>query len=608
MSLKPEIDGARLSISARELMSLIWAESSSYVKVRLGVALGLVLASSILAPLGAVALKLIVDHLTGHADAHTVSVVVLLALYILSQWLARSLGELRSLAYARSERRMARTLSERVFGHVMRLPLRFHLERQTGALTQTLENGLHGYKLIVYYSLFTLLPVLVQLLTITVILLRYDQPVFLLIFVGALACYGVAYAYFARQVTGLADAAASSGVNANGAITDSLLNYETVKLFAAEGVVQGKVSKALTQTEQQWSGFYNRSAGNGLIVAVLYAVFLGTAISYSVHQVSAGRMTVGDLVLVNTYMLQVLQPIEMLGRAVQSMAEGAGMLQKLLRLLREQPERAQADAGASTAGHSGLDFVDVGVSYRSEQRIVKGVTFHLPAGRTLGIVGASGAGKSTIVRLLTRLIEPDSGEILLDGTPIKSMSLRRLRGAIAVVPQDTVLFNDTIAYNIGFGRPGCQQPEIEAAARLAHLDKLIESLPEGYETRVGERGVKLSGGEKQRLSIARAAIKRPQIYVFDEATSSLDTRTEREILQNLAEISRHCTTLVIAHRLSTVVHADEIIVLDSGRIVERGTHQALLLMSGRYAALWEAQQSSQGAASEYSAARSILQV
>jgi ATP-binding cassette subfamily B protein len=399
--------------------------------------------------------------------------------------------------------------------------------------------------------------------------------------------------YSAYTIMAAARAASDSQVNATAVMTDSILNYETVKYFTAESVVQARVSQALTQTEDGWVGFYRRYAYNGLGVATIFAGFLGVTILYAAHEVQGGRMTVGSFVLVNTYMLQVVRPVEMLGYAMQSLSQGMAFLGKMFEIFREKPEPLSTGDIAPAGGGSGagrLDFEAVGVSYRSDRVILNDVNFTLPAGKTLGVVGGSGAGKSTLVRLLVRLIEPDTGRILLDGTSIGDLPLSTVREAIAVVPQDTVLFNDTIGYNIAFGKAGSTQAEVEHAARLAHLHDFIMSLPEGYDTRVGERGVKLSGGEKQRVSIARAAIKRPRIYVFDEATSSLDSNTEREILRNLREISRFSTTVVIAHRLSTVVHADEIVVLEGGTIVERGSHAALLRQNGRYASLWEAQQ------------------
>jgi ATP-binding cassette subfamily B protein len=305
-------------------------------------------------------------------------------------------------------------------------------------------------------------------------------------------------------------------------------------------------------------------------------------------------MTIGDFVLVNTYMLQVIRPVEMLGYAMQGFSQGMAMLRKMLELFHEKSEPAATTEADVLTGPGALRFDRVSLSYSPDRAVLKDVSFTLPAGKTLGVVGASGAGKSTIVRLLVRLYDPDGGEILFDGIPTSELSLSQLRRAIAVVPQDTILFNDTIGYNIGFGRFGSTQKEIEEAARLAHLHDFIMSLPDRYETKVGERGVKLSGGERQRVSIARAALKRPRIYVFDEATSSLDSRTEREILSNLHEISRSSTTLIIAHRLSTVVHADEIIVLGNGTVLERGTHAQLLQLDGAYAALWRAQQQEEG--------------
>ncbi len=582
--------------SLREVVGLIWTDATGFVRLRLVIALLLIMAASAMTALGPVALKWVVDGFTGQGSGPAISAGVLIGSYVLSQWLARTVGEVRGLVYARAERRMSRMLSERLFAHVMRLPLRFHLERQTGAISQTLDNGLNGYQMVLHTLVFTILPVATELGTIVVVLGKLGQPAFLGLFAGAIVAYAAVFGYSAYTIMSAGSSAADSQVNATGVMTDVILNYETVKYFTAESTVQERVSRALIQTEDGWVRFYRRYAFSGIGVATIFAVFLAVTIVFAARRVGAGRMTVGSFVLVNTYMLQVVKPVEMLGYAMQSLSQGLAFLGKMLAFFHEAPEKSVA-VGAQPAGGAGrLDFESVGVAYRSDRVILNEVSFALPAGKTLGVVGGSGSGKSTLVRLLTRLIEPDAGRILLDGTSIHELPLARLRQAIAVVPQDTVLFNDTIGYNIAFGKAGCTQAEIEHAARLAHLHDFIMSLPDGYDTRVGERGVKLSGGEKQRVSIARAAIKRPRIYVFDEATSSLDSNTEREILRNLREISRFCTTLVIAHRLSTVVHADEIVVLEGGTRVERGSPAALLRLNGRYAALWEAQQHGTAAA------------
>jgi ABC-type transport system involved in Fe-S cluster assembly fused permease/ATPase subunit len=574
----------------REVFTLIWSDATGFVRTRLIVALALIIAASAMTALGPVALKFVVDGFTDHGPGSGVSAVTLIALYVLSQWLARAVGEIRGLIYARAERRMARTLSERLFAHVMHLPMRFHMERQTGAISQTLENGLNGYQKVIYTLVFTILPVTTELATIVTVLARLNHPVFLVLFSGALVAYTVVFSYAAMTITTAARTASKSQVDANAVMTDSILNYETVKYFTAEAVVQGRVGRALIETEERWVGFYRRYAYNGLGIATIFAGFLAVTVLYAAHEVQAARLTVGTFVLINTYMLQVVRPVEQLGYAMQSLSQGLAFLEKMIELFRETPEPQLSAVAPAATGPGRLEFQGVGVSYRTDRVILNDVSFCLQAGKTLGIVGGSGTGKSTLVRLLVRLIEPDAGCILLDGAPISELSLSTLRQAVAVVPQDTVLFNETVGYNIAFGKAGSTQADVEHAARLAHLHDFIISLPEGYDTKVGERGVKLSGGEKQRVSIARAAIKHPKIYVFDEATSSLDSKTEREILRNLREISRFSTTIVIAHRLSTVVHADEIIVLDAGGIVERGSHTSLLHQNGRYATLWQAQQ------------------
>lgn len=577
--------------SVRAVLALIWVHTDRFVKVRLVLAISSLVLASIFTALGPLALKNVVDAIAGDRSDTMVSITVLAILYVLTQWLARGAGELRALLYAYAERRMFRTLSEKLFAHVMRLPLRFHLGRQTGAIGQTLQNGLQGYELILHHLVFTFLPVVAELATIVIVLARLDQPIFFAFYAGAALCYASVFGLTISRVMRTANAASEMSIDASATMTDSILNYETVKYFTAEPIVQERVSRALKKTEREWVSFYRIYSISGLAVATTYAAFLALTILYAVDQVQAGALTIGGFVLVNTYMLQIIRPIEMLGYAVQGFSQGTAMLNSMLKLLNEAPEPEQTDATVATNGPGSLEFDSVAVSYRSDRTILNGVSFRIPAGRTLGIVGTSGAGKSTIVRLVTRLLEVDTGRILLDGVPIAERSLPSLRQAIAVVPQDTVLFNETIGYNIAFGKHGSTQQEIEDAARVAHLHDFIMSLPDGYETQVGERGVKLSGGEKQRVSIARAALKHPRIYVFDEATSSLDSRTERQILRNLRDISSTHTTLVIAHRLSTVVHADEIVVLDHGSIAERGAHSALLEQNGRYAALWRAQQS-----------------
>lgn len=594
--------------SVREVFALVWPQAAAYVRGRLVAALLLITLTSALTAVGPLALKQIVDGLTGTARATAASATVWIGLYVLSQWLARSVGEIRGLVYARAERRMSRTLSERVFAHVLRLPLRWHLERQTGAVTQALSNGVSGYQTVLHTLIFSVLPVATELGTIVLVLARLGQATFLWLFCVAIVCYAAVFTYAAHRTRKAGRNASAAQVEATGTMTDSILNYETIKYFAAEDAAERRVQDALLRTEHEWVQFFRQYAVNGVLVATIYATFLGATIVHASAQVRAGQITIGTFVLVNTYMLQILRPVEMLGYAVQSLTQGVAYLEKLMELLREKREAelsltGQAPGSGTTEmrrtparsspgfmhPRGELEFRDVHLSYGPDRPILKGVSFRVPAGHALGIVGESGSGKSTIVRLLARLLEPDRGTIFLDGVPVQQLSLTALRQSVAVVPQDTVLFNESIGYNIAFGRPECAQDDIEQAARLANLHDFILSLPQRYETRVGERGVKLSGGERQRVSIARAALKRPVIYVADEATSSLDSRTEREIVRNLQEVARHTTTLMIAHRLSTVVHADTIIVLEAGVVAESGTHQMLLRQNGRYAALWRAQ-------------------
>jgi ABC-type transport system involved in Fe-S cluster assembly fused permease/ATPase subunit len=491
---------------------------------------------------------------------------------------------------------MFRVLSGRLFAHILRLPLRFHLDRRTGGISQILDNGLTGYQMILHHLVFTFLPVTAELGTIIVVLVRLAHPTFLALFCSALVCYAAVFAYAARSIARAARSASAAHVDAAARMTDAILNVESVKYFAAESVVQERVGRALSRTEAEWVSFYRRYAVNGAAVSTIFATFMAVTTLYAVHEVDGGRLTVEDFVLVTTYLLQVIRPVEALGYAMQGFSQGAAMLEKMLALFHEKSEPQQTDESIRLEGPGQVEFENVTSSYGPHRTALQGVSFKVPAGKTMAIVGASGSGKSTLVRLLVRLLEPDAGRILLDGVPISGLSLAALRQSIAVVPQDAVLFNESIGDNIAVGRADCTQEDIERAARRAHLHDFIVSLPDAYDTNVGERGLKLSGGERQRLSIARAAIMRPRIYIFDEATSALDSATELEIARNLREVSQSITTLVISHRLSTVVHADEIIVLETGAVVERGTHASLLRQQGRYAAFWMAQQTGSVAA------------
>jgi ABC-type transport system involved in Fe-S cluster assembly fused permease/ATPase subunit len=571
-----------------DIAVLIWAAGTPFVKRRVLTTLILIVLASAAAAIGPVALKVVVDRFVSHPEQHSVP-VLLLCLYVLSQFTAHVITEIRGSVYARAERRVFRILSERLFAHVMHLPMRFHMERETGAIAQILENALQGYQLITNQFVFAVLPGAVELCVATIVLLKLRQPVFLAMFVGGIACSVVAFGYFAARIAGPARNASRASVAATAAMTDPVLNYETVKFFAAENMVQERVSHALAHTEQEWIRWFGRWAAFGARVAIVYAIFLAVAVFYAAYGVEAGKMTIGAFVLVNTYMLQAIRPIQMLGNAMQALSRGVGMLSKIAELLRERPESISCREEALHTGPASLIFDRVSFAYRPDKPVLKEISFALGAGKILGIVGESGSGKSTIVRLLMRMVEPDSGRILLDGVSTSALPLSEVRRQIAVVPQETVLFNDTIAYNIGFGKPASSRQEIEEAARIAHLHDFIMSLPERYETKVGERGVKLSGGERQRISIARAVLKRPRIYVFDEATSSVDNRTEREILRNLSEISESSTTIIIAHRLSTVMRADEIIVLGACSILERGSHSELMEVVGSYKALWQAE-------------------
>ncbi|MEO1245931.1 MAG: ATP-binding cassette domain-containing protein [Pseudomonadota bacterium] len=572
---------------------LLVQETSNRLKVMFLLALLVVLASSALATLSPVILKLIVDRLTDSEalPGTYLTVALLVFAYAASHWLTRLFGELRALTIGLADQRLHRNLSLRLFKHVMTLPLRFHVDRKTGALSQTLANGLNGYRMVVQHLVLTVLPVLMEIAMMSTVLVVLGQPVFLGIILATLACYTIAFVIGAARLMSPARAVSSAHIDANALLTDSIINYETIKSFGAEPRMHQRMDDAFAQTESRWARFFRRKAMNGMLVGTIFAISLGFSLYVAVKEVQQGRMSLGDFVLVNAYMLQIFRPMEMLGFAFRDIAQGLAFIEKMIDVFREDPEQAAAKDGKEFLISSGeLVFENVSFAYDDDRTILKDVSFKIPAGKTVALVGASGSGKSSLIRLLMRFWEPKSGRILIDGLPISEVSGASLRNAIAIVPQDTVLFNDTIAYNIAMGCAESSEEDIREAAKLADIHNFIAARPDGYRTMVGERGLKLSGGEKQRIAIARAALKKPSIFVFDEATSSLDSKTEQRILRNMEEVSRGTTTLVVAHRLSTIADADEILVLERGSVIEQGTHRDLIRQKGVYQTMWDTQQ------------------
>lgn len=573
------------------VLKLLWPETDRALKLRVVIAFALVGVAKVANVLVPILYKLVVDALSAAPNAVVTVPVSIVVGYGIIRVISLATDEIRDWIFSKVQERALRLVSVSVLKHVHSLSLRFHLERQTGGLSRAIERGTDGIEFLVSYLVFHIAPIFLEIVLVSAVLWTYFSFSFaaatflVVVLYGAYTAGATQWRLKFRRAMNVQDS------EANARAIDSLLNFETVKYFANENHELERFDQA--KRDYVTAAIANQRAlslfniGQSLILAVGVVIVMLMA-AYGVAQ---GRMTIGDFVMVNAYLLQLYSPLNMLGWVYRVLRQSFTDIEQMYALLAERSE-IEDKPGAPTlaAGPGRVAFHNVSFAYDERRPILNDVSFEIPAGKTVAVVGPTGGGKTTIARLLFRFYDPQGGAITIDGQDLRDVTQDSVRRAIGVVPQDTVLFNDSIRYNIAYGDVAAEPAKIEDAARRAQLADFIAKLPDGYLTRVGERGLKLSGGEKQRVAIARVLLKNPEILIFDEATSSLDSRTEHEIQANLRQISAHRTTLVIAHRLSTVVEADEILVLDDGVIVERGTHNALLSRGGTYASMWERQQ------------------
>jgi len=594
---RPTVDAEEVNLlrTARNLWQYMWPAGRPDLRFRVVLAILALLGSKVATTLSPFAYKGIIDGLS-KGGAHQSLVmgiavpVVLVVAYAIGNIVDAGFQQLRDTWFASVGQNAVRTLAFQTFTHLHRLSLRYHLSRRTGGLSRVIERGTKGIETIVRFIMLNIAPTLVEFVVVGAIFIA----MFGLSYVGVLAVTIWIYLWFTIRASNWRIAIRremnTSDTDANSKAIDSLLNYETVKYFTNEGLEAKRFDASMAQYERSairiWNSLGVLNFGQALIF------YTGVAIigAMTVLGVLAGRLTLGDFVLINTFLMQIYRPLNQIGFVYRELRQGLTDIEEMFRLLDQNPEiEDKPDAAALAITGPVVSFEDVHFAYDAERPILKGISFTVPAGKTIAVVGPSGAGKSTISRLLYRFYDVNAGRITIDGQDLRDLTQASLRAAIGMVPQDTVLFNDTIRYNIRYGRPDATDAQVEEAATMAQIGPFISTLPKGYETQVGERGLKLSGGEKQRVAIARTILKAPPILILDEATSALDTKTERDIQSALDAVSANRTTLVIAHRLSTVVNADEIIVLRDGQIAERGRHQQLLARDGLYAQMWSRQ-------------------
>jgi len=597
-------DGGALLPTLLHLWPYIWPADRRDLKARVMFATALIFAAKFATIAVPFTFKWATDALAGHGSAPVgpnnwfawafAAPIVMTLAYGGTRILMGLLTQWRDGIFAKVAMHAVRRLAMLTFEHMHLLSLRFHLERKTGGLTRTLERGRNAIETIVRMLLLQLAPTIVEVALIVWVLLFHFDWRYVVVIVLTVGLY-VWFTFYATEWRiGIRRKMNESDSDANAKAIDSLLNYETVKYFSAEGREAKRYDRSMARYEEASVKTYTSLAVLNAGQAVIFSVGLAAAMVLCAYGVERGTNTVGDFVMINAMMIQLYQPLNFMGLVYREIKQAVIDIEMMFSILARKPEiEDKPDARPLKVRDGTIRFENVSFAYESARPILKGLSFEVEAGRTIAIVGPSGAGKSTISRLIFRFYDVTGGRILIDGEDIRDVTQTSLRAAIGIVPQDTVLFNDTIRYNIRYGQWDASDGEVEGAARMAQIDGFIRLAPKGYETEVGERGLKLSGGEKQRVAIARTILKAPPILLLDEATSALDSHTERDIQDALDRVSKNRTTLVIAHRLSTIVGADEILVLDQGVIVERGTHQHLLARDGLYASMWNRQREAQ---------------
>lgn len=588
-------EGSLLS-TAKGLWPYMWPAERPDLKLRVVLAIAALMVSKVATTLVPFAYKGIIDGLGKAAQGNEALVmgiavpVVLVVAYAVGNIIDAGFQQIRDILFASVGQHAVRKLAYQTFEHLHRLSLRFHLARRTGGLSRVIERGTKGIETIVRFMVLNIAPTLVEFVVTAIIFITMFGATYL----GVLIVTIWLYLWFTIKASNwrisIRRDMNDSDTDANSKAVDSLLNFETVKYFANERMEAERFDRSMEKYERSairiWTSLGFLNFGQALI---FYAGVIVIGV-LAVLGVLNKQLTIGDFVLLNTFLMQIYRPLNFIGFVYREIRQGLTDIEEMFKLLGQSPEIVdRTDAKALAISGPVIRFEDVHFHYDPEREILKGISFEIPAGKTTAIVGPTGAGKSTISRLLYRFYEVTGGRITVDGQDLRDVTQSSLRAQIGMVPQDTVLFNDTIAYNINYGRPEAGMDDVRKAAALAQIGPFIDSLPKGYDTPVGERGLKLSGGEKQRVAIARTILKGPPILILDEATSALDTKTEQDIKSALDVVSQNRTTLVIAHRLSTVINADEIIVLRDGLIAERGTHQMLLLRDGLYAQMWNRQ-------------------